>query len=249
MGFMFGYLHKQSADYSPVEKVLLFGGPAAVSIGASMYAGHRVNKALDNTPGIRGSTVQKLLAAARLPKDYPVAPAPGLNNAMYTKDPGDAPYDDPDDQKAFQSDMVKHGGGILYDPTHAKAGIIGHEIGHALQDRAGGWSKFNQGTLRPLGGIFSLACLVGASRAPSMGLRAAALGGAALGAVPTLTSELTATTHAGELMDKLPMTQAKRQQNHDVLNKAYNTYLIGGLAFPATALAGLAYMKWKESNG
>ena len=99
-----------------------------------------------------------------------------------------------------------------------------------------------------MGSALSLAALLGAAFAPTPGWRAAALGTAALGAVPTLISETKATEHAGELMKTLPMTPAKRQQNKELLDKAYNTYLIGGLAYPATALAALAYMKWKESQ-
>lgn len=242
---------------------------AAVAIGmgipltGGLLAWWAMQSSLNKAKLIKAVAMRKLLRRSDMPANMPILKDPGFNNAAY--------FDDKEQIKDFieERDLMgedakkkflaankmkswnpllkaKTPDAVLYDPKFARYGIIGHELGHAKQEREGGMARFNQRYLRPLGSMATTAGLFTAALNPfglslpgRLGLAAAS----SLGYIPTLVSEGLASAHAKKLIgEDTALSEEQKGRERSTLNRAFGTYLGGAILPPIGVGAGMLYL-------
>lgn len=239
----------------------------AIAIGIPLTGGllawWAMQSSLSKAKLIKAVAMRKLLRRSDMPSNMPIMKDPGFDNAAYFDDKEQ--IKDFIEERDFMGDEAKKKflaankmkswnpllkaktpDAILYDPKFARYGIIGHELGHAKQEREGGMARFNQRYLRPIGSMAGTLGIMTAGLNPfelSMPGRVGLAAASSLGHIPTLVSEWLASAHAKKLIgEDKALTEEQKGRERSTLNRAFGTYL-GGAVLPSVGMgAGLAYL-------
>lgn len=225
-------LLKQAIDKDMIIPAVIAN--IGVPLVAQAVAGHMMRKSLEETPSVSDPQLEQMRSNAGL-ADIPMIPYKGLKNAFYVspgRDLNNIIFADPKQRKA--ADRL---GAVFYDPDFRKAGIIGHELGHAAMANAPGFSlsKINQQYLRPLGGVVSMvgpfAGLIAGRETQSPEVALGIIGGSQLlGSLPTVINEAQASSKAKALMALQRFKAGTKDATNKTLRRAWTTYLVSALA-------------------
>lgn len=224
---------------------------AAITIGAPVAASYVASKvlhnALEKTPDVSQEQIATLGENSDV-SGIPMVPKSGLHNAMYVP-PHSIQDTDIATLSIQQKNKARKMGMIAYDPNFRKAGIIGHELGHAEIENEPGFSlsKINQKYLRPVGQFLPIAGAAASFAIDDPGLALGVFGGSqVLGNLPTLVSEYQASSKGKALMALQRFKSQTHAANDKTLRHAWNTYLVSAIAPILAAGAGFGLMYHKD---